>query len=367
MAAWQRVNYFFSSKPWIISLILVLSLVAWLASGQDQGSQASGKDEKPQQHLARVKVTTFNAAAVTRTITLYGRTAPDRTSTVSAEVSGKILSLAVSKGSRVEKGQLIAQIDTADRAAQLRQAQALLKARQKEYSAAASLRKKGLQGEVSFSLAEANLAEAKAAVANLKLALANTDVKAPFTGILESLHIEQGDYVGIGDPIGQLVDLNPLVVKADVSERHIGQLDSGSQAQVTLVSGETRQGSLRYRSSIASETTNTFGIELTIDNPGQALPAGISAEVELPLDEKLAVKLTPAMLALDENGNLGVKTLVEENRVKFIPIKLVKAESDGVWLTGLGERVDIITVGQGFVRDGDEVEATLNSPQAGKQ
>ncbi len=67
------------------------------------------------------------------------------------------------------------------------------------------------------------------------------------------------------------------------------------------------------------------------------------------------------MLALDEAGNLGVKTLVpsgDDKVVKFVPIQLVKAEQDGVWLAGLGETVDIITVGQGFVRDGDNVIAT---------
>ncbi len=63
-----------------------------------------------------------------------------------------------------------------------------------------------------------------------------------------------------------------------------------------------------------------------------------------------------AMLALDAEGNLGVKTLVD-NIVHFVPIQLVKAEQDGVWLTGLGDRVDIVTRGQGFVRDGDRVIA----------
>lgn len=68
----------------------------------------------------------------------------------------------------------------------------------------------------------------------------------------------------------------------------------------------------------------------------------------------MAVKITPAMLALDDQGNLGVKTLVAD-KVHFVPIQLVKAEQDGVWLTGLGDEVDIITRGQGFVRDGDKV------------
>ncbi len=74
------------------------------------------------------------------------------------------------------------------------------------------------------------------------------------------------------------------------------------------------------------------------------------------MSEVLAVKITAAMLALDEEGNLGVKTLRNEH-VEFVPIQLVKAEDDGVWLSGLGERVDIIVLGQGFVRDGDQVLA----------
>ncbi|MCV5899956.1 multidrug efflux RND transporter periplasmic adaptor subunit VmeJ, partial [Escherichia coli] len=84
--------------------------------------------------------------------------------------------------------------------------------------------------------------------------------------------------------------------------------------------------------------------------------AGISAEVQLPLNEVLAIKITAAMLALDEEGNLGVKILQDEH-VKFVPIQLVKAEEDGVWLSGLGEQADIIVLGQGFVRDGDTVIA----------
>jgi len=82
----------------------------------------------------------------------------------------------------------------------------------------------------------------------------------------------------------------------------------------------------------------------------------VSTEVALNLSQTPAIKITPAMLALDSDGNLGVKIL-KSNHVQFVPIDLVKAEQDGVWLAGLGDSADIITVGQGFVRDGDAVIA----------
>jgi len=50
-----------------------------------------------------------------------------------------------------------------------------------------------------------------------------------------------------------------------------------------------------------------------------------------------------------------VKTVVDEH-VRFVPIDIVKSDSQGVWLSGMGQQADIIILGHGFVRDGDKVE-----------
>ncbi|MGR5541702.1 HlyD family efflux transporter periplasmic adaptor subunit, partial [Vibrio campbellii] len=131
----------------------------------------------------------------------------------------------------------------------------------------------------------------------------------------------------IGDPIAHLIDLEKVVIEADVSERHVQDLEVGQQAKIRFMNDARVTGTVRYISRVSSLSTNTFPIEIEIDNPNQRIPAGISSEVELALKETQAVKVTPAMLALDESGNLGVKTLIED-RVKFVPIQLVKAEQD---------------------------------------
>ncbi|MGF1696716.1 efflux RND transporter periplasmic adaptor subunit [Vibrio lamellibrachiae] len=347
---------FFSQRPWLVSLILVLLLTTWLGLGSLNAEESKPTDSKPAIPLAKVVYQTFIAEQTPRRIDLYGRTAPDKQAQIGAEIAGKIDKLVVRKGSSVKKGQVIASIDKGDLAIQLQRAQAMLKVRKKEFDAAQSLKKKGLQGEVAYATAEASLVEAKAMVSNVKVALDNTQVTAPFSGIVEHLFIEKGDFVGIGDPVAKVIDLNRLVIEADVSERHIQKLIAKQTAQIRFINGATVEGQLRYISRVSSTSTNTFPIEIEIANPDQKIPAGISAEVELTLDEKLAIKVTPAMLALDEVGNLGVKTLTNDI-VQFVPIQLVKAEQDGVWLSGLGDEVKIITVGQGFVRDGDSVEA----------
>ena len=78
--------------------------------------------------------------------------------------------------------------------------------------------------------------------------------------------------------------------------------------------------------------------------------------INLRLGREMAIKVTPSVLALNEAGDIGIK-VVESDYVKFVPIRLLKAESDGVWLMGMGAYADIITRGQGFVRDGDQVIA----------
>lgn len=355
------IKAFFRRKPWILSAFILLGISLWLFSGYQPSSSdtaefqgATDKSSTPPP-LAKVVIEQFSVQPITRTLSLYGRTAPNRKATLGAEVAGKVESLLVRKGQHVKTGQPLVQLDKADRELQLARANAILKVRNQEFNASKSLKNRGLQGEVAFSQAEANLIEAKAQLRSLELALANTEIYAPFDGVIELLHIEKGDYLGVGDPIISIVDLDPLVISADVSERHIDKVYNNQQAEVSLVTGVVATGTLSFRGAVANEATNTYPIEVEISNPDMTLTAGTSANLELNLTTEPAIKITPSMLALDEAGNLGIKTLSADDTVHFVPISIIKVEPDGVWLGGTENTVEVITTGQGFVRDGDTV------------
>ncbi|MEP2653849.1 MAG: HlyD family efflux transporter periplasmic adaptor subunit, partial [Paraglaciecola sp.] len=185
--------------------------------------------------------------------------------------------------------------------------------------------------------------------------LSRAEITAPFDGILNQRFVEVGDLLKDGDKIAELVDLDPLVINAQVTEANINSLTKGQPASGRMVSGEVLQGQVRYVSSVSDGGTNTFKIEVAVPNPDFTQVAGMSTELALPLQKTWAVRITPAVMALDNDGNLGVKTVVDEH-VKFVPIDIVKSDSEGVWLSGLGEAADVITLGHGFVVDGDKVE-----------
>ncbi|GAB2687181.1 hypothetical protein GCM10027170_18000 [Aliiglaciecola aliphaticivorans] len=235
-----------------------------------------------------------------------------------------------------------------------------MKQRQIELEAAQSLGKKGFQSQSALAQADANVELAKAEIERLELAITKTTIVAPFDGVLNRREVEVGDLLRDGDTIATVIDLDPLIISADVTENWIQKIYLGQPAHGRLTTEQTVAGKIRYISSVSNQGTNTFNLEVAVPNPERTLLAGMSTELKIPLRQERAIKITPAVMALDEEGNLGVK-IVEGETVKFVPIDIVKSDSQGVWLTGLGEQARIITRGQGFVRDGDKVEIVEDS------
>ena len=110
----------------------------------------------------------------------------------------------------------------------------------------------------------------------------------------------------------------------------------------------------------AAADTRTFLAEVEVANADGKVPAGISAQVRIPTGEVSAHFLSPAILSLGTDGTLGIKTVADGDTVVFTPITIVRAQTDGIWVTGLPDASRIITVGQGYVNDGEVV-----APQPG--
>ena len=355
-----------AQRPFVIAAFITLTLILWMASGpsvadQKSALKAESLSKSEQDVTAKVKVETRLGQDIHKTIELYGRTEPDRTTTLKAEIRGKIVEVLAKRGSTVSKGQVIAKIALNDLPAQLIRSKALLNQREVEYEGALKLNQQGYQGKVQLAQSFAALESVKADIKRLELDIANTIIRAPFTGVLNIRYVEVGDYVASGDNIAMIADLDPLIVRAHVTEQQISQLSVGQIAQVSLLNGEQAEGTLRYIASVGNDATNTFKIEVAIDNKKAQLFAGLSSELTIALAKMSAIKISPALLALDERGNIGVKSVID-SIVHFTPIEIIKSESDGIWLTGLGDQADIIVLGQGFVRAGDKVEAVFDSP-----
>lgn len=351
-----------SSKSYFTAMGILLLLVVWMISGVLEALDEPKIHPPVEHYIPTVQTQIFPLIRIDNTLKMFGRTEPDREVRIKSEISGQISAIVVAEGQKVKKGQLLLTVDKRDLPERLTKAKLKLKQRVAEQLAAKDLHQKSYTSNVDLAAADALVAEAQAEVKQLQLALQDTQITAPFSGIIEKRFVEVGDYVAVGAEVLQLVDLDPLVVHVDISERHRNRVKQGIKADIKTLNSEQFEGEIRYLGSLSQNGTNTFAAEIIIDNPNMKMSAGVSTEVELHLGQATAIQVTPAVLAIDEVGNIGVKS-VENNRVKFTLANIVKSDQDTMWLNGFDSDTHIITRGQGFVKEGMEVKEVLEGNQ----
>ena len=349
-------------RSWIISGGIIVAITVWLASGQLAGDGDASPAVEAGEITASipknaVRVRTSTAEAVMRTIVVNGKTAPARVVQLAAETDGRIEFTGAERGASLERGNVIVRLDERDRSARLAQAEALLRQREVEYAARARLKSESYVSEAQLQEAVALLEAARAELTRAKLDLDYMTVRAPFAGALQARAVEVGDFVKRGDPIATYVDNRTIIVSANVSEFDARYVRVDDRAEARLATGELVQGRIRYLAPVADESTRTFTVELEVDNADGTLRAGGTAELRIPAETVLAHRVSPALLTLDDAGNVGVKIVDESGEVEFIVADVALTSHDGVWLAGLPEVATIITVGQGYVASGATVAA----------
>ncbi len=343
--------------PRILAGGLALLVLLWLLSGlgdDDHVAEAPAQSAEPTQGL-RVMVRDSRAQDLTREAVMSATTAPRRLVSLRAEISARVAEVLVERGQRVSKGQLLLRLDARERPAQLDRARHLLTQRELQFDAASRLRREGHVSDVDFATSRTNLSDARAEVQRLESELERSDIRAPFDGVLENRPLEIGDFANVGDLLAQVIAQSSYLVVGDVGEDDVGFLRPGQAGRARLADGRTVAGRLHYVASHADAATRTFRVELLVEDDQERLILGSSASLMLPLEQVRAHVLDPASLALDAEGAFGVKAVDDQSRVVFHPARIAQNRDADVWLTGLPERLQIITVGQGFVAAGDQV------------
>ena len=228
------------------------------------------------------------------------------------------------------------------------------------------LARQGFSAKLNVNAKKASYDGAMASVISAKIDLDYTLITAPFTGLIEQQNAKAGDFLSIGTPCAKLVKLNPLLIVGDVSERNITKLKVGQTGRAELVTGEKINGVIRFISPSAKIETRTFRVELEVDNKNRRMRNGVTADIFVPLKAGIGHQISPAYLTLNDAGEIGVRSIGKNNIVRFVPVKILEQGKSGVWVTGLPKEIVIITTGNDYVVDGQEVKVVLdkqaNSP-----
>ena len=177
---------------------------------------------------------------------------------------------------------------------------------------------------------------------------------APFDGILLDNHKIAGELVMPGEKVYELIDLSSLEIYGYINENEILDISTNNEVDVTIL-GEEVKGFIDYVSPISDPETKTFEIVVKVKNKDLRYKDGLSSMISINKGEVLAHKISPSILALGDEGQLGVKVIAEGNEVEFKDIKIIEDTSEYMLVTGLSEKEKIIIVGQQYVSNGEKV------------
>ncbi len=358
--------------------------------------------------VVRVMAKRSVAEEIGTQVRLRGETEAARQVSVVSEVSGKIISPPLRKGAFVEEGELLCSVDPGTREQAVAEARARLveamsrrpevearipeaqarvaeaKARLEEArinaTAADRLSEGGFASQSRVANTEAAVQSAQAAIttaeAGLKAAEAGLDglqagietaqaavdraeteidrlqITAPFAGVLETDTAELGSLMQPGGLCATVIQLDPIKVVAFVPETEINRVEVGAMAGARLNQGPDVQARVSFLSRSADPTTRTFRVELTVPNSDFAIRDGQTAELLIQSQGVMAHLLAASSLTLNDEGTLGVRIIDGDSAAQFLPVTVLRDTPSGVYVTGLPEQVDVITVGQEFVTDG---------------
>ena len=280
--------------------ILASFLVIWMVSGSLVEEENFEKKDSSLDTLSSVTIINSQAKNKSKILKSSGFTEADKFVQVRAEVSGRLIARPAQQGDYVEEGDLICQLYIAGREAYPK-------------------------------------------------------IVAPFSGYLETLRVEEGDFLNTGAVCAALIDPDPMLLVADIAEKDIAQVQLGSEATAKLISGRLITGEVTFIASSADKNTRTFRVEISVDNKDRSIRDGVSAEIYIKGKEEPAHKISPAILSLNDQGKLGVRTVTADNSVEFKEINILEDTISGMWVSGLGEEARIITLGQEYVFQGQTV------------
>ncbi|MDH3712219.1 MAG: efflux RND transporter periplasmic adaptor subunit [Gammaproteobacteria bacterium] len=354
-------SFLATKQSLLIAMGLIVALTVWLLSGQfgadDSRTGSTTAVEELRELLVTVRVRSPEPRRISREIVFSGRTEPARAVTLRAETGGRVITLGAERGAEVKEGDVIARLDMRDRRARLEEARALVAQRELEFKGAERLLSQKFQSEIHLAGAQTNLAAARSLVKRIQQEIDDTKLYAPFDGVLVERPVEFGTFVAVGDKVARILDQDPMLLTGTVTQQEVRRLVLGDRGTAKLVTGQRVEGEVRYIASEADPATRTFRIEMAVPNPIGALLSGVSAEIHIPLGSVTAYHVSPALLSLNEADELGIMAVNSQNVVQFQSIRIVRATADGLWVTGIPNDVRIITVGQGFVHDGERVNA----------
>ncbi len=355
--------------PWMIVVLVVIFIVI-LATRimHERARLEEAKKAAMKQNIEPVSVITLTLKPrrLEDKINLPAVVEPYEDVWVKAEVSGQVVEVLVQEGETVEKGQVLIQLDDRDYKARLSRIEANYQLAKLEYERTSALVQKKVMSPAELDKISAQLKDLEAQVNEVQLALNRTQIVSPICCLLNETKANRGDFLGVGDPVARILQLDPVKVTVGVPESDVAAVFDLTEAEVIIEALNKRRvkGTKVFLSRMPRTLARLYDLELRVPNPDGKILPGMFVRVDLVkavFRRALSVPLYAVITQADKSF-----VYVEENgRAKRRDVELgILVGWEVQVASGLkpGERV--IVVGHRFLDDNQPVNVIKNVSDA---
>lgn len=324
-------------KSVALLLIVLLAAGGWYVTKGRAGAKpavaaAEGKeDQGPPKidvyELSKADVVTIATRELRLNLPLAGALAPLDQATVKSKVSGVVQGTTVQEGTTVSAGQVIARLDAADQRARVAQMQAAcdeaaarLSLAKKNSANSQALLKQNYISQSSYDtsqnsveLAEASLAAARAQLDMARIALADTVIKAPLSGVVSKRHVQAGEKLAPDMPVVTIVNLRQLNLEAQVPASEVPRVKIGQEVRFKVDGFAQRDfiGKVARISPTTEAGSRSMVVYISVDNGDGALRGGMFAKGAITTEKSAMAPLVPLAAVRDVKGEAVVYTIVK--------------------------------------------------------
>ena len=345
-------------------------LLIALAMCMALGTGCSDKNAEEEKKLRSVEITTAGEDEIASEFAYTGKVAASKEVSVVPTVPGKVTNFNFDVGDKVTKGAVLFNVDTADLNNSLRSAEA-------GYNVAKLARDNAKntydnnkllfdeeiiskmeydQIKYAYEAAEAQLASVEVQLDTLKKSISDCSVTSPMNGVVATRGVEVGGFASQAAPAYTVMDLSVVKVEVGVSEQVVNTIEVGDEVSVlmTAVSEEPLTGVVATVAPAVGQT-GMYTVKIELDNADGMIKVGMMAEVKFTAEKSEDAIVLPRNAVITKDDETYVY-VVKDGTAKKVMVELGIDAGDTIEITkGLKKGDDVVTKGQTYISDGEEV------------
>ncbi len=343
---------------------LFASLLLLIAFGAcSGGEEAQTQTEEELVKSVNITTKTVKPSTFASYVRVVGTVETSNDIMISAEVSGRVVSHNVKEGETVRKGKTIMKIDDSKLVQEKTRLEAVTAQAKENYDRLKKVYDEdGIGSEIDYLNAKYAYQQSNSSLESIKVDLANTNIKAPFNGVVESKMVEVGEMVSPGTPVVRLIGSDDYIISAGVPARYADVVTSGDEVEVwfdTQIS-DTLNGTISFAASSINPQNRTFRIEIDLPKKENQYKVDMIANIRLRTNQQEGVLVISEEFVYSKENGYVVYVLAENEAGQAVAEERTVSlglsyKTDVIIENGLQAGDQLITLGSAFLDDGMRV------------